>query len=731
MIKAQWKSIFKDRMMMISIFAVLFIPVLYAAVYLWSFWDPYGNLDKLPVAIINEDSGANYNGEKLTLGETLTDKLIDSKEFNFQEVSKEEGKKGLENRDYYLLIEIPSNFSQHATTLLDDQPEKMVITYTPNEGYNFLSSQIGKSAMESIRAQVNEEVTTTYAEQLFDSIAELGDGFGEASDGAGELKDGAVDLNNGASDLKGYLEQLASSTIELRDGTNTVAAGIQTAADGSTQLNSGLSQLSNGASQLAGGTDQTATGAKSLQEGITKYTQGMTKLNESYQLLSEKEKALVDSLAQLQSSSAKLSGSTNEVAQGSAQVTEGIGALSKQLEQLSATLEPEQAAHLMESIKKLEAGSTAVTNGLQQLTSGTEQLSSGTAQIHSGAERLSAGYAQALQGVAQLNEGSPALMEGSARLAEGTSTLSTKMKELQTGIQQAYTGSTNLNSGLKQLASGSSQLQQGTGVLAEKSGEISEGSAKLADGTKALVDGTNTMQTKLADANKEASEVKATDDTLNMVAAPIEVEKESVHEVPNYGTGLTPYFLSLGLFVGALIISVVFPFVEPAITPKNGTSWFLSKTSVLAVVGLLQSMIVVGISLFVLKLEPESTGMFILTAVITSYTYLAIIQLFVSVLDNPGRFVAILVLILQLSTSAGTFPLELIPEQMQVFNKLLPMAYSVQSFRAAISTGDIDFFWHNNTVLLGFMAASLVLTLSYFMFIFKKRYANKNKTAEA
>ncbi|QFG00099.1 YhgE/Pip domain-containing protein [Psychrobacillus glaciei] len=729
MIKSEWKSIFKDKKMLISIIAVLFIPVLYAVVYLWAFWDPYSNLNHLPVAIVNSDRGAELDGKQLVLGKELTDKLEESDQFDFVSVNKEEAEKGLLNRDYYLLIEIPENFSQHATTLLDDHPQKMVITYKPNEGNNFLSSQIGATAMERIRTQVNEEVTTTYAEQLFDSITKMGNGFSDASDGAGKLKDGASKVNNGASDLKGYLEQLASSTIELREGTGKVATGIQSATTGSTELNDGLSKLSNGSSQLTEGASQTATGAESLKTGISLYTANVAKLNESYQLLSEKDKALIDSLAQLQTSSSTLKESAEQLSKGSSQVTSGIQALSKQIAEISSTLPTEQAAALTETLKQLETGSSTVTAGLEKLTDGTTALSNGTAQVHSGAAQLSAGYAQASQGVAKLNESSAALIEGSTNLATGTNTLTAKMKEFNTGVNQAYAGSTSLVSGLNQLKSGSTQLQQGTGTLAEKSGEIADGSTKLEDGTKALLDGTNTLQSSLQDASNEAGKVSANDGTYDMVASPVDVKKEEINAVPNYGTGLTPYFLSLGLFVGALIISVVFPLVQTAVKPTGGAKWFASKTVVLAVVGILQSLIVVAIALFVLKLETQSVGMLILTAIITSFTYLAIVQLLVSILDNPGRFVAILILILQLSTSAGTFPLELIPHQLQIFNKLLPMGYSIQSFRAAISTGDVSYYWYNNSVLIGFMLVCLALTFGYFLLLFKKRYSKQSAEA--
>lgn len=715
--------------MLISIVAVLFIPVLYAAVYLWAFWDPYANLSNLPVAIVNSDEGVDFEGEELILGDELVDKLKESDQFNFISVKKEDSEHGLLNRDYYLLIEIPENFSQHATTLLDEHPQKMVLSYKANQGNNFLSAQIGETAMERIRTEVNEEVTATYAEQLFDSVTKLGDGFAEASDGAGQLKDGATDLNNGASDLKGYLEQLISSTVELKDGTNTIASGIQTAADGSSQLNKGLATLSEGATQLTDGIDGAVTGVATLKSGIDEYTANVGKLNESYQLLSEKDKAFIDSFKQIENSTPSLNDSAKELSKGSYEVTSGIVALSEQISKISTGLPAEQATALIETMQQVQSGSSTITAGLTKLATGTDALSSGTTKAYDGAAQLSAAYAQVGQGIERLHESSAALVEGASNLANGTSTLATKMNEFNAGVQQVYQGSTNLVSGLTQLADGTSQLQHGTGTLAARSGELVDGSLKLVDGTKELIDGTDSLQTSLQEASDEAGEVNATDETYKMVASPVDVNVEEVNAVPNYGTGLTPYFLSLGLFVGALIISVVFPLVQPAIKPTSGTSWFASKALVLAVVGILQSLIVVSIVLFGLKLEVESVGMLILIAIITSFTYLAIVQLLVSMMDNPGRFIAILILILQLSTSAGTFPLELIPQPLQIFNKLLPMGYSIQSFRAAISTGDVGYFWYNNSVLIGFMVVCLALTFGYFLLLFKKRYSKQ--TAEA
>lgn len=723
MIKAEWLKILKTRKMLVSIIAVLFIPVMYAGMFLWAFWDPYAGLPNLPVAIVNEDKGAKMDEVKLDLGDTLVEKLVDSEQFNFIEVSKEQAEKGLNGRDYYMILEIPTNFSEHATTLLDDKPSKLVMNYIPNEGLNFLGAQIGETAMDRVRAEVNAQVSATYAEKLFDSIATLGDGFTEAADGSNKLDEGAQKVANGAKDLKGYLEQLASSTIELSNGTDKITKGAGDAAKGANDLSTGLVKLQDGTVQLQKGAQQAANGATSLEQGLTQYTQGVAKVEAGLNTLNDKQQQISTGAASIAENAGALNGAANQLTAGSAKVEAGITALSNQLQGMLASMPEEQAAVLKQTLAELQAGSANVHNGLNSLSAGTEKLQAGANQVSTGATQIAAGQSEVLAGANALTAKSSALMEGAKGLQSGNTTLAAKLGELNAGVNTAVTGSKTLASGLNELANGTTTLNQGTSTLASKSGELAQGSATLADGSTELADGTSTLSGKLGEASEKANEVHANKDTYDMVGSPVQVDKESVNHVPNYGTGFAPYFISLGLFVGALLISIVFPLVEPAIRPKNGATWFTSKVSVLAIVGLVQTILTVVIVKWGLGLEVNNLGYFVLTALLTSYVFLALIQMLVSIFGDPGRFIAIVVLILQLTTSAGTFPLELIPSPLQVFNKLLPMTYTVQAFKSSISTGDMSFLMQNYGVLLGFLVAFLAITFGYFMLLHTKRYS--------
>ncbi|MCZ8538459.1 YhgE/Pip domain-containing protein [Paenisporosarcina quisquiliarum] len=728
MIKQEFLNIVKNRKLLIPILAVLFIPVLYAGMFLWAFWDPYEQLNELPVAIVNEDVGAELDGEHITVGKDVTEKLVDSQQFHFVEVSKKQGEEALENQDYYMVIEIPSNFSQHATTLLDEQPEKLLIEYKPNEGFNFLSAQIGDTAVERIRAEVNKQVVASYSEKLFASITKMGTGYGEAADGAEKLSAGADKLSSGATDLQGYLEQLASGSVQLADGSTALASGTVKASNGATELYTGLGKLTEGASQLQQGAGKAAGGAGQLQDGVASYTQGVAKVSTGLAKANDNEQQLVEALRQLQQGATMTNQSVGKLAGGSIQVTAGLESLSEQMAPILASLPKEQQTALKVAIEQLKQGSSQVSQGLGELQGGTEQLSGGMNQATSGAENLAAGHQELAKGLSTLTQSSETLNTGAASLATGTDTLSTKLGDLKNGLTSASTGSKELSSGLQQLVQGSNKLTSGTSQLASKSGELAAGSTQLVEGTAKLAEGTSTLQGKLAAASTEASEVNANDDTIDMASSPVGVTKSAVNHVPNYGTGFAPYFLSLGLFVGALLISIVFPLVQTAIPPTSGFAWATSKMTVLGIVGVIQALVAVAILIFGLGLEPVNLGWFIATAIMTSFTYLAIVQLLVSVLGDSGRFVAIIILILQLTTSAGTFPLELIPKPLQIFNQWLPMTYSVQGFKAAISSTDIGFIQWNNGILLAFFMVSIVCTVSYFVILFNRRYS-KLKTA--
>lgn len=866
-------AIFHDKKLVIAITAVIFVPTLYAGMFLWAFWDPYEHLEDLPVAIVNEDEGYEFEGEYLTLGDELVDNLKEEEEFDFHFVDKETGYQGLNDQDYYILIEIPENFSKSLTTIMDDTPEKLNLLYVPNESYNFLASQIGETAMLHIEMALEEKITETIANVIFDKIAEIADGLEEASDATEELDDGARKLKEGSETLKEHLKTLAEKSIEFTKGVETAHQGVGELANGAATLSEGIAELYDNSNKLRNASED-------LQSGTYKLANGISATNSGVQEMKGKIPQLVDGTEQVQNGlgtfheelpkaiskqiDQKLKEASTTILDGTNQLRTGIvdglenklsPELSKALtdglsiglaegiiqeantfisntpESISHTISQEVTKHLKEhgaenknelieilrsaevsddviqqvenkliefepdyayleqiidsnlqvvldealkdvkitekqqkqieemirsqikdgiengvneavnqTVISVNAGfdeyEKAITNGLSDATSGLETqikkaLNEPIGQLQGGLTQINEGQSLLQSGINQLADGTNQLLDGAQQLISGQNNYVYNMYKFTSSFSKANDGSIGLATGANKLYNGMFELKDGSIQLSDGAHQLFDGSNDLYDGMITLVDGTSEFNEKMHEAADEAGDVNATENTHNMIADPVQVANEKINEVPNYGTGFTPYFLSLGLFVGALLLSIVYPLREPSVVPLSGFHWFLRKFLGLFTIGILQALIACVILLIGLKIEVQSVPLFIIFAIITSLVFITLIQFLVTCFDDPGRFMAIIILILQLTTSAGTFPLELIPKVLQPFNMLLPMTYTVAGFKAVVSSGDYGVMWQNAGILLAFTIVFMLLTLSYFVVMFKRKFStfNKSKTA--
>jgi len=401
-----------------------------------------------------------------------------------------------------------------------------------------------------------------------------------------------------------------------------------------------------------------------------------------------------------------------KVSSGQQQVQTVIGELAKGANSLN-----DGAQQLASGQNAFVKNATIFNEKLQQAASGANSLESGATAVASGLGQLSGGSGQLVNGTKQLANGSSALAEGTGKLAEGSNELTNGTQSLANGSSVLVKGTSQLLNGAAQLQSGSKQLNNGAGNLVSGTGQLNAGADKLSN--------------KLGKAADQAGAINPTDATYNMMSSPVRLNHDAVTKVPNYGTGLAPYFLSLGLFVGGLLLTIIYNVKDPAIMPKNGVTWFLGKFGVMALIGILQSLLADFILLDLLKLHVQSVPLFIFATIVTSLTYMAIIQFLVAAFANPGRYIAVIILILQLTTSAGTFPLELIPKPLQAVHDLMPMTYSLQMFKAVISSGDFSYMWQNVDKLSVFFAAFIFLSLLYFVVKFRHLHRMAEKEGAA
>ncbi|WP_068615119.1 YhgE/Pip family protein [Paenibacillus tuaregi] len=712
-------SSFKKPRVIIPILVVLFIPVLYSGMFLTAFWDPYGKMNELPVAVVNQDRGAEFKEKSLHAGEDLIEELKKNDDFKWEFVTRQEAEEGIKDNKYYMTIVIPEDFSTKATTVMDEHPQPADIVFEPNEGYNFLAGQIGGTAVKEIKSKVSAKVTEAYTETLLTQVEKISGGLSDAGSGADKIHDGAAKVDEGADKLKINLAKLVEGTVKLEQGVTPLTQGVSSLDKGAKDLHKGASKLADGLGKLAGAEKQLEQGAVAAEQGGSKLHAGIqSSLNGAAKLQAGLEAA--------KTGGSKLDEGMEAALQGSGKVTEGAQGVALGLEQL-VKASPELAKS--PQVQKLLAASQAVAKGSEQVYKGQQQLAQGVKSLGEAHEQLAGGSKQLVEGQHQLAQGAAQLNEGQSKLAAGMKQFGSKLAEAASGGKELAAGAGKLSAGTGQLSAGVGKLADGTKAIASGSKQLDSGAGQLKEGTGKLTEGSGELASKLNDAAKQTSEVKATDDTVSMYAKPIDIQENKHNPVPNYGTGFAPYFLSLGLFVGALIATLVIPLRGSSINEASGWNRFVSRSLSFGLMSLAQSVFAVTLVLYGLKLQVHNKPMMFLFSFVTSLCFMFIIQALVTWLDNPGRFVAILILIIQLTTSAGTFPLELIPDWMKVFNPWLPMTYSVSGYKAVISSGDMHLAWSYLGILAVFGGIFLILTLIYFLMKHKRTSEVENEQA--
>lgn len=371
MVKQEWKSLWRNKILMIVLVFIIAIPAIYTTLFLGSMWDPYGKLDELPVAVVNLDEPVEYEGETLNVGQKLVDKLKDDGSLCFNFTDADQAERGLKNGTYYMVITVPKNFSENATTLMDTVPKKMELDYKTNPGTNYIAMKMSETALEKIKTSVAQEVTKTYAETIFDKISEAGDGMKDAADGAGEIYDGTEKLSDGNKTISDNLKTLSEGTLTFKDGTSELKVGLSSYLDGVNQLSDGSTTLANGATSLLTGALKLNDGANSLSDGTKTLTSGTATLESGAKTLESGLKTYTDGVKQANDGAATLN-----------------------------------------------ANSSALTAGAQQLTAGNEQLSSGSAQILGGLNQMSSTVKSGLPSEDKITELSSGLDTYSAAIGK-------------------------------------------------------------------------------------------------------------------------------------------------------------------------------------------------------------------------------------------------------------------------------------------------------------------------
>ena len=391
-----------------------------------------------------------------------------------------------------------------------------------------------------------------------------------------------------------------------------------------------------------------------------------------------------------------------------------------------------------DGVNDLKAGVYELNTSAQSLSDGTSDLSDGTSDLNSSYATFDDGLSDVSTNLSSINEGYDnlntsmtsylTLLEASINSSDldedsktllletyqtiiGTQTyLNTSLSSVNSGVTSLDSNSSLIKTSISDLNSGASSLDSYMSALVSGTSELYSGTVTLADGVSDLSDGAEELDSGVEELITSLDELNIEENSENISSSVTTVE-DNYSEVENYGYGFTPYFVSLGLFVGGITSTIVIGARNP--DKKKTKKDIIRRVKLYSLVSIMQAL-VLNLFLLALQINIDNALLFVLFTILMSISFMSIIQLFTVTLGDIGKFISIIILILQLTSSGGTFPVETSSAFFQGLNNFMPMTYTVDALRAIIGNGNMSIVYNASLVLIGIIIATSSILFIYF-----------------
>lgn len=683
MIKDEWRSLMRKKPMRAAIVIVMILPAIFAGIFLGSMWDPYGMSDGLSVAVVNYDKSVEFKGITLSIGDNLVENLKDNTSMNFVEKKEQTAKDGLRSGKYYMVITIPEDFSKNASTVLDKAPKKMNLKYETNPGTNYLASKVSDTAVSNIEKNVTEQVTRQYSKAIFTAFGKTSDGIKNAATGSDNLVSGVNNLKAGTATLSSKMKNLTEGTLNLVSGSKKLQTGVSSYTAGVSKVKTGSESMVSGTKSMSKGIDSLSGGVNKLKSGSDSLSSGVSTLSTNAGKLKSASSSLASSLGGTKSTAAAAAANASDVKTKVDTLTGDMPASDTDIDSMDEAAAKSKLKQLLADSSGLSAAaSNAASNtGTVQgdlnresgqaggLDSGVTSLISGIGNLETGASNMSAGISTLAANTVNLQSGSAQLLTGANSLLKGSSTLDSKSATLKEGTANLVSGSKNMQSGVSKMSSGVSSMSSGVSKL-------DSGATKL-----------NTRLKKGAK-NADSNLKNVSSDTYDMFSSPVKTTKTEMTSVENMGNSMAAFLLSVGIWVGAMAFSMLYPIAEMIARRKNGLDYWKRSACVYLSVSAAWGLAIVPLINIFLDIEPRYYGLTLLTAAVGAMAFVSIVNFINLWLGKPATGLVLLLLVLQLSSAGGIFPIEMTSKFYQVMHPYMPFTYTVNAFRSTIANGN-------------------------------------------
>ncbi|MFD8817488.1 YhgE/Pip family protein [Streptomyces sp. NPDC059627] len=658
----------RGRLPRAALVALLVLPLLYGALYLWSFWDPYGRLDRVPVALVNDDKGASASGGRITAGDDIVAGLKDSRTFDWHEVSAAEAHRGVENGTYYLSLTMPADFSARIASSAGDSPETGALQVRTNDANNYIVGQISRTVFNEVRSAASAKASRSFLDRIFISFADIHGQTVKAAEGADTLAGGIGKAEKGSKDL---------------------AAGLKDAKTGSGKLVTGIRKLDSGAGTLADGSQQVADGTQALADQVD----GVYGKVGPY--LAENEKTIGDT--------ARL------VADSAQTARDNLGVLVKTAPAAAKTAHA--AADTLDEVYAARCSAKLLTDPVCPDLKKARDAADDVAAVADDLNTLIAdqnGDLKTLdQNLGTLQTQAQALADRAPHLSEDVADAVKKIDRLNDGAARVAAGAAKLHTGLGTATTGATGLDSGLGRLKTGAYDLSGGMYKLADGSDTLAGGLHDGAAKIPDYDKQDR-----DRRTGVMSDPVQLASQDLHKAPNYGTGFAPYFIPLSLWVGAMVAYMLIQPLNRRALAAGSAAWRIALAGWLPVVavGVLQTAALMAVLHWAIGLQMARAAGTVGFLFLVTACFAAIVQWLNARFGAAGRILVLALLMLQLTSAGGTYPVQTSPGFFNAIHPFLPMSYVVAALRRLITGGGLGPVWQACAVLVAFTAGALALT---------------------
>lgn len=654
------KSIVKNWVALIIIVGLMILPSLYAWFNIRASWDPYGNTGGIKVAIVNNDKGGNLQDKFISVGDELVNKLKDNTNLGWEFVSEEEGNTGVERGIYYATIIIPEEFTEETLSIMNRPIKRPTLIYKVNEKSNAIAPKITDKGITTIKSQVDTNIIETVDGLIFKVLNEMGVSIEGSKDKILKLMNGIMELNNKVPEIENIINEIYNGSSKAEDLVVKAKENLPLLQDTLTS------------------SDNLLVDTKNALEKSKEALGEITPVVKSDLELINTELSNLDGLIDIV---ININIDKNSILNGLDNINVKLGDINNKINGIIKALEP--LSKFNDNLKEI----------VNELNLASSKLSSAMAVINqvgdavNNAKPIDKSKLKEIKELIEINRNIvlnilnnydskyiPAINNAISELTKISDNSIKLLEEAKSAIPDIDSLLDTLNNALK----------LGKGDIEKLNSEIPTVKASLSE-----------IASKLSSINKEEEVDKLLSLLKNdweavskFLGSPVEIKEEILFSIPNYGSAMSPFYSTLALWVGALILVSLLT-TEPhgfkeKIKFKSYEKYF-GKLLTFASIGICQALILTLGDIYLLKCYVLNKWLFIGVSLLSSIIFIIIVYTLVSIFGNVGKAISVILLVIQVAGAGGTFPVEVMPSFFKKVNPLLPFTYAISAMREAVA----------------------------------------------